>query len=121
MNAYTLVDGNIRKKLDEMLKTWREPVPGSLSTTPVFRLDVTQRIVDALSKARAAAQQSRTQQMPLLGQRIGGTPNVPFRNTPTPPQGLPPYGRSTYSNQPPSRNGFSGPYQNTQVSLPGPS
>ncbi|KKK17934.1 mRNA cleavage factor complex component Pcf11, partial [Aspergillus ochraceoroseus] len=35
MNAYTLVDSQTRRKLDEMLKTWKEPVPGSLDTRPV--------------------------------------------------------------------------------------
>jgi pre-mRNA cleavage complex 2 protein Pcf11 len=112
MNAYTLVDGNVRKKLDETLKTWREPVPGSLSSTPVFRLDITQRIVDALSKARLAAQQNRSQQTPLLGSRIAISQTQPFRNTPTPPQNLPNYGRPTYTTQaqPPSRNGFPAPY-----------
>lgn len=112
MNAYTLVDGNVRKKLDETLKTWREPVPGSLSTTPVFRLDVTQRIVDALAKARLAAQQARNQQTPLNGTRLAIGQAQPYRNTPTPPQNLPNYGRPSYPNhtQPPSRNGYPASY-----------
>lgn len=117
MNAYTLVDGNVRKKLDETLKTWREPVPGSLSTTPVFRLDITQRIVDALSKARLAAQQNRSQQRPSVDLRMTVPHVQPFRNTPTPPQNIatyrgPPYGTQT---QPPSRNGFTPTYTNAQV------
>jgi pre-mRNA cleavage complex 2 protein Pcf11 len=117
MNAYTLVDGNVRKKLDETLKTWREPVPGSLSTTPVFRLDITQRIVDALSKARLAAQQNRSQQRPLVDSRATINQAQSFRSTPTPPQNLPNYARPTYANQtqPPSRNGFTAPYTNSQV------
>lgn len=120
MNAYTLVDGNVRKKLDETLKTWREPVPGSLSSTPVFRLDITQRIVDALSKARLAAQQNQNQQTPLLGSRIAISQAQPFRNTPTPPQNLANYGRSTYTThaQPPSRNGFPAPYTAPHVCPP---
>jgi pre-mRNA cleavage complex 2 protein Pcf11 len=120
MNAYTLVDGNVRKKLDETLKTWREPVPGSLSSTPVFRLDITQRIVDALSKARLAAQQNRNQQTPLLGSRIAISQAQPYRNTPTPPQNLPNYGRSSYTahTQPPSRNGFPAPYAAPHVCPP---
>jgi hypothetical protein len=117
MNAYTLVDGNVRKKLDETLKTWREPVPGSLSTTPVFRLDITQRIVDALSKARLAAQQNRSQQRPLVDSRVTINQAQPFRSTPTPPQNISNYARPTYANQtqPPSRNGFTAPYTNSQV------
>jgi len=30
MEAYALVDNNVRRKMDEMLKTWKEPVPGPL-------------------------------------------------------------------------------------------
>jgi pre-mRNA cleavage complex 2 protein Pcf11 len=118
MNAYTLVDGNVRKKLDETLKTWREPVPGSLSTTPVFRLDITQRIVDALSKARLAAQQNRSQQASMMGSRMAIAQAQPFRNTPTPPQNLPNYSHPTYATQtqPPSRNGFTSPYTTPHVS-----
>jgi pre-mRNA cleavage complex 2 protein Pcf11 len=118
MNAYTLVDGNVRKKLDETLKTWREPVPGSLSSTPVFRLDITQRIVYAL--ARLAAQQNRNQQTSLPGSRIAISQAQPFRNTPTPPQNLPNYGRPTYTThaQPPSRNGFPAPYTSPHVCPP---
>lgn len=119
MNAYTLVDGNVRKKLDETLKTWREPVPGSLSSTPVFRLDITQRIVDALSKARLAAQQNRShnQSTVLPGSRMAIAHTQPFRNTPTPPQNLLNYGRPLYANptQPPSRNGFPASYPTSQV------
>ena len=121
MNAYTLVDGNVRKKLDETLKTWREPVPGSLSTTPVFRLDITQRIVDALSKARLAAQQTKPQQRPLADPRMAISQAQPFRNIPTPPQNLvtlrgPAHATQT---QPPSRNGFTVPYPTHHVrSLP---
>ncbi|EHK98853.1 hypothetical protein M7I_5363 [Glarea lozoyensis 74030] len=34
MEAYALVDTNVRRKMDEMLKTWKEPVPGALDTRP---------------------------------------------------------------------------------------
>lgn len=64
MNAYTLVDSQTRRKLDEMLKTWKEPVPGSLDTRPVFPPEITRGIESALIKARTAAlqqQQSRGQ------------------------------------------------------------
>ena len=107
MNAYTLVDGNVRKKLDETLKTWREPVPGSMQTAPVFRLEITQKIVDALSKARQAAQQARAQQMPPMGSRMPIIQGQPYRSTPTPPNAGN-YGRpsSASYNQPPGRNGF---------------
>jgi pre-mRNA cleavage complex 2 protein Pcf11 len=117
MNAYTLVDGNVRKKLDETLKTWREPVPGSLSTTPVFRLDITQRIVDALSKARLAAQQSRSQHRVPVDPRMAITQTQPFRSTPTPPQTFLNYRGPSHTTQiqPPSRNGFTAPYTDPHV------
>lgn len=49
-----------------MLKTWKEPVPGSMESRPVFSVEVTRSIENALIKARTAfvqqqQQQSRTQ------------------------------------------------------------
>ncbi|PWY78412.1 hypothetical protein BO94DRAFT_548654 [Aspergillus sclerotioniger CBS 115572] len=87
MNAYTLVDSQTRRKLDEMLKTWKEPVPGSLDTRPVFPPEVTRSIESALIKARTAAlqqQQARTQQDILTRGRVGTPPA--WTNSPTPPQ-----------------------------------
>ncbi|KAI9754309.1 MAG: proteasome regulatory particle subunit [Chaenotheca gracillima] len=83
MNAYTLVDNPVRKKLEEMLKTWKEPVPGSLDPRPVFPAEVTRSIENALIKARTAAVQ-------LQQQQIRGQPGrtTPYRNTPTPPNVL---------------------------------
>ncbi|RAL04996.1 putative mRNA cleavage factor complex component Pcf11 [Aspergillus ibericus CBS 121593] len=89
MNAYTLVDSQTRRKLDEMLKTWKEPVPGSLDTRPVFPPEVTRSIESALIKARTAAlqqQQARTQQDILTRGRVGTPPA--WTNSPTPPQSM---------------------------------
>lgn len=91
MNAYTLVDAQTRRKLDEMLKTWKEPVPGSLDTRPVFPPDITRNIESALIKARTAAlqqQQSRVQPEILNRARGSATPTG-WINTSTPPQGTP--------------------------------
>ncbi|KAJ5169084.1 uncharacterized protein N7482_004678 [Penicillium canariense] len=91
MNAYTLVDSATRRKLDEMLKTWKEPVPGSLDTRPVFPPDVTRNIENALIKARTAAlqqEQARGSRDVLIRGRGSGTPTG-WVNSPTPPQGLP--------------------------------
>jgi pre-mRNA cleavage complex 2 protein Pcf11 len=88
MNAYTLVDTQTRKKLDEMLKTWKEPVPGSLDTRPVFPPEITRNIENALIKARTAAlqqQQARSQQ-DVLGRNRGTATPPGWKNTPTPPQ-----------------------------------
>ncbi|KAI9844515.1 MAG: hypothetical protein M1838_002163 [Thelocarpon superellum] len=83
MNAYTLVDGSVRKKLEEMLKTWKEPVPGSLDTRPVFPVDVTRNIENALIKARTAAVQLQQQQAKIQS----GLTGIPWRGTSTPPLG----------------------------------
>ncbi len=82
MHAYSQVDGNVRRKLEEMLKTWREPVPGSLSTTPVFPINSTQNIVDNLNKLRASATaQPRFQPHPQV--RLPSA--QPYVQSPTPP------------------------------------
>lgn len=88
MNAYTLVDSQTRRKLDEMLKTWKEPVPGSLDTRPVFPPDITRNIESALIKARTAAlQQQQARGPPDILNRGRGTPTG-WMNSPTPPQGM---------------------------------
>lgn len=77
MNAYTLVDAQTRRKLDEMLKTWKEPVPGSLDTRPVFPPEITRSIESALIKARTAAlqqEQARGSRDILNRGRNTGTP-----------------------------------------------
>ena len=105
MNAYSLVNLNVRRKLDEMLKTWKEPVPGSLDQRPVFPPDTTRHIENALIKARTAAiqeqqqQAARTQRELMARQRQMATPNTQWRSTPTPPQA-----NSRY--YPPSQQGF---------------
>ncbi|KAA6409587.1 MAG: mRNA cleavage factor complex component Pcf11 [Lasallia pustulata] len=91
MDAYSLVNSQIRKKLDEMLKTWKEPVPGSLETRPVFPVEITRPIENALIKAKTMAvqqqqQQARGQLEMFNRNRSMATPNGSFRNTPTPPQ-----------------------------------
>ncbi|KZF20696.1 hypothetical protein L228DRAFT_249485 [Xylona heveae TC161] len=96
MNAYTLVDNQIRKKLDEMLKTWKEPVPGSMDTRPVFPVEITRSIENALIKAKTAAvqqqhQQAKAQQEILHRGRSTATPPMHWRNTPTPPQSSTPF------------------------------
>ncbi|KAI9834495.1 MAG: hypothetical protein M1826_002649 [Phylliscum demangeonii] len=83
MNAYTLVDAPIRKKLEEMLKTWKEPVPGSLDTRPVFPAEVTRHIENALIKARTAAVQMQQQQAKTFQTRYSGA----WRDASTPPPG----------------------------------
>ncbi|KAK0740208.1 hypothetical protein B0T18DRAFT_204234 [Schizothecium vesticola] len=86
MNAYTKVDKDTRRKMDEMLRTWKEPVPGSISTKPVFPPEVVRPIEHALIAARNVAfvanhNSFQGQQQLLRGAR------PPARETPTPPTG----------------------------------
>ncbi|KAI2631925.1 hypothetical protein GGR54DRAFT_6709 [Hypoxylon sp. NC1633] len=89
MDAYASVDMATRRKMDEMLRTWKEPVRGSLDTRPVFPPDVTRPIENALIKARTTALQAqrehaRTQQQ-LLSRGRPMSQGAPYRESPTPP------------------------------------
>lgn len=75
MDAYTLVDGITRRNMDNLLKTWKEPVPGSVDPRPVFPPETVRPIENALIKAKTAALQT---QRHVLPQPV-------YRNTPTPP------------------------------------
>lgn len=83
MESYAVVDHGIRRKMEEMLKTWKDPVPGSLDTRPVFSHELVRPIENALMKVRAASMPQQTQSA------IPGRPRSamfpPHRNTPTPP------------------------------------
>lgn len=112
MQAYALVDNNVRRKLDEMLKTWKEPVPGSIESRPVFPADITRPIENALIKARtsaAQAEQARNQQM---GRGRPSMSQPPYQQTPTPPNvpGFAPPG--------PYANGYSHPFPNGGQAYP---
>jgi pre-mRNA cleavage complex 2 protein Pcf11 len=74
MEAYALMDTNTRKKMDEMLKTWREPVPGSIDRRPVFPPEVTGQIDTALLKARTSALQAHQQYQRNQSQMGRGRP-----------------------------------------------
>lgn len=91
MNAYTLVDSQTRRKLDEMLKTWKEPVPGSLDTRPVFSPDITRNIESALIKARTAALQHQQARGPDMPRGRGSVTPTGWTNNPTPPQNMAPH------------------------------
>lgn len=95
--------------MDEMLKTWKEPVPGSIDVRPVFPPEVTRPIETALIKARTSAIQAQQEQFrgqqafPGRGQpinRIAQAQAGAFRNTPTPPQGPPGVGTSAMQGAP---------------------
>lgn len=89
MGAYTKVDNATRRKMDEMLKTWKEPVPGSISTKPVFPLEQVRPIEHALMAARNAAFAAHQSSYQGQQQLLRGRQPVPSRDTPTPPTGRP--------------------------------
>lgn len=104
MNAYSLLNNNVRKKLEEMLDTWEQPVPGSLDQRPVFPIETIRPIKNALHKARSTAaersqqEQARTQQM-IARQRPMVIPNTQWPGIATPTQ-------ANIHYQPPPQQGF---------------
>ncbi|KAF2861236.1 hypothetical protein K470DRAFT_276383 [Piedraia hortae CBS 480.64] len=88
MEAYTLVDNATRRAMDNLLKTWKEPVPGSVDHRPVFQPEVVRPIENALIKAKTMAVQHQ-RQGPLYSNHstpvpYNSTTPVPFNTTPTP-------------------------------------
>ncbi|KAH7015510.1 DNA replication ATPase [Ilyonectria destructans] len=79
MESYAVVDQPVRRKMEEMLRTWKEPVPGSMDSRPVFTHELVRPIENALMRARAAS-------MPQQGIMPGRARSaMPHRDTPTPP------------------------------------
>ncbi|KAK8107755.1 mRNA cleavage factor complex component Pcf11 [Apiospora kogelbergensis] len=114
MESYASVDMATRRKMDEMLKTWKEPIPGSIDTRPVFPPDVTRPIENALIKARTSAMQAQQQHYRNEQQLLGRgrpmppqQPPVPYRETPTPPNVRP---SSQASGYPGNHANGAGPY-----------
>ncbi|RYO78899.1 hypothetical protein DL766_003005 [Monosporascus sp. MC13-8B] len=114
MDAYASVDNATRRKMDEMLKTWKEPIPGSIDPRPVFPPEVVRPIENALIKARTnalQAQQERARgQQQILGQGRAMPQAIPHRDVPTPPTTRPPQANGLpYPGQPsmPTANGAS--------------
>lgn len=109
MESYAVVAQPIRRKMEEMLRTWKEPVPGSMDSRPVFQPELVRPIENALMKARAA---SMPAQGPIPGRgRVG----MPQRDTPTPPGMRPQGAPQGYPTQYPPPNGTA-PFPGQQVS-----
>ncbi|CCG82769.1 putative MRNA cleavage factor complex component Pcf11 [Taphrina deformans PYCC 5710] len=53
MDCYTAVDNNTRRSLESLFSTWKLPVAGSNSPVPVYPVEDTRRIDDALLRIRA--------------------------------------------------------------------
>ena len=87
MEAYAAVGSTqVRKKLDEMLKTWKESVPGSIDSRPVFPADVTRPIESDLIRWRTSdlqRQQEQARNPQNIGRSIRPGP-TPWADAPTP-------------------------------------
>ncbi|GAP83812.2 putative mRNA cleavage factor complex component pcf11 [Rosellinia necatrix] len=114
MDAYAMVDMATRRKLEEMLKTWKEPVPGSIDTRPVFPPEVVRPIENALIKVRTTTLQQDQERMRNQQQLYSrGRPGqgVPYRETPTPPGARPPpQAHGYHGQQPPMQHPNGAPY-----------
>ncbi|KAL2891379.1 hypothetical protein HOO65_010737 [Ceratocystis lukuohia] len=99
LESYATVDSNVRRKMEEMLRTWKQAVPGSIDTRPVFPLEVVQPIEDALMKASASAFQAQQKNM------IGRPRVVHPRDTPSPHARI----QSPFGPPPGSGGAFSAP------------
>ncbi|KAM0329120.1 hypothetical protein ACHAQA_004416 [Verticillium albo-atrum] len=99
MEAYAAVDGHVRRKMEETLQTWKQPVPQSLDDRPVFPPEVTKPIEDSLNKARSSAMalQAQGRGHPVGRARVAG----PNRATPTPPGMRPGSSQPGYPGPPP--------------------
>lgn len=123
MDVYASVDQRTRHKLEEMLQTWKEPVPGSIDTTPVFPSEVVKPIENALIKARTSALHAQQEQMRTQMRSRGARPPAGYRATPTPPNARQPFNQPPYTavngNRPDSALGQQPSYTQQQVRQPG--
>ncbi|EPS40770.1 hypothetical protein H072_5344 [Dactylellina haptotyla CBS 200.50] len=111
MDSYSLVEGPVRRKLEEMLQTWKQPVPGATSSNPLFPAETTRKIDNALIKARTAAVQQQQKQMKQDTARFGivqpsvtaSANAVQYRSTPTPPTLVNGHGQPGPYGPPPSQ------------------
>ena len=55
MDAYLVVDQATRKAMEGLLRTWKQSVPESMDTRPVFPANVTGDIENAVNKIRSVA------------------------------------------------------------------
>lgn len=85
-----MVDQATRKAMEGLLRTWKQPVPESMDTRPVFPANVTGDIENAVNKIRSVAAQTQPPR-PMHALPPRPPSNVAWRDTSTPPQNLPRY------------------------------
>lgn len=76
MDMYRQVNNQVRRDMEAVLRTWKEPPQGSRDTRPVMPVELTAPIENALAKFKAVTMQAQ-QPRPLPGQPM-------FRNSPQP-------------------------------------
>lgn len=79
MGAYRHVGERLRKDLELVLRTWREPPQGSRDPRPVLPLEVTSNIENDVMRFRTIATQHQQQQP----RPMPGRPGI-YRDSPTP-------------------------------------
>ncbi|KAG9204800.1 hypothetical protein G6514_010031 [Epicoccum nigrum] len=85
MDAYLVVDQATRKAMEGLLRTWKQSVPESMDTRPVFPANVTGDIENAVNKIRSVAAATQASR-PTHALPPRPPANVAWRDTSTPPQ-----------------------------------
>jgi pre-mRNA cleavage complex 2 protein Pcf11 len=98
-DAFTVVDANTRRAMDELFRSWKQPVPESRDPRPVFPVEVTQRIDTALDRFRGVAEKHRQEEEQARMQKMQR--QMPSRYPPNLQQGRTPTPTGGYSYQPP--------------------
>ena len=119
MDAYTLVDSMTRRQMDNLLKTWKEPIPNSIDRNPVFPPEVTRPIENALIKARTAALGHQQRATPQMMQRPNGTPPQ-FNGQFAPPSTHQQYQQPPYPQLPQWQPAYQTPTPQPQQAYPQP-
>ncbi|KAG5518880.1 hypothetical protein PMAC_002411 [Pneumocystis sp. 'macacae'] len=78
INTYTLMEPHLRMKMEELLQTWKQPVPGTNSLTPVFSQEITRKIDSLLNKIRQLRQHH--DQRKLLASKSVLLSSIPSQN-----------------------------------------
>ncbi|KAJ4289753.1 mRNA 3' end processing factor [Kalmusia sp. IMI 367209] len=84
-DTYLKVDQPTRKAMEGLLRTWKQPVPESMDSRPVFPPEMTGDIETALNKMHAI-QAQQPMQRPVHALPARPAASAAWRSTPTPPQ-----------------------------------
>lgn len=98
MACYTAVDSNTRRSLEALFSTWKLPVAGSNSSVPVYPIEATRGIDEALLRMRAVQERNPYQhygqpppsQFRMASPYPAASPSPYPAPTPSPYPGYPP-------------------------------